>query len=124
MAWTVEGIRFKLARAEEHLKTLDAMRDGCVGDNPYSIQPEFDAKTGWHTIRMVARPPSPWLGVVIGDAAHDLRSALNHLAWQLASLDGEPPEPDKVQFPIFSEQPKSFQPSMPERNATGAPGSP
>src|SRR5438552_3478733 len=53
-------------------------------------------------------PPSPWIGVVVGDVAHNLRSALDHLAWQLATLDGDPPEPDKVQFPIFSEEPKSF----------------
>jgi hypothetical protein len=109
VAWTTDGISVKLARAEEHLKALDGQFAAHVGNNPYSIGSEFDPDTGWHTVRMVATmPPSPWIGVVIGDVAHNLRSALDHLAWQLATLDGDPPEPDKVQFPIFTEEPKGF----------------
>jgi hypothetical protein len=44
---------------------------------------------------------SPYLSVVVGDVIHNLRSALDHLAWQLVLLDGGQPT-DSTQFPIYA----------------------
>jgi hypothetical protein len=41
------------------------------------------------------------IGVVIGDVVHNLRSALDHLAWQLAILAGNDPPPGGTEFAVF-----------------------
>ncbi len=43
---------------------------------------------------------TPYFSVVVGDVIHNLRSALDHLAWQLVILDGGQPN-DSTQFPIY-----------------------
>ena len=41
-------------------------------------------------------------GVLIGEILHNLRSALDHLIWQLVILEtGAPPTTTKTAFPIF-----------------------
>jgi hypothetical protein len=44
--------------------------------------------------------PNPEWGLLIGDIAHNARSALDHLVWQLVILSGNRPTRDN-QFPIF-----------------------
>lgn len=103
MAWSVEGCRAKLARFEENLASLDRENGRYIEAKPNAIVPKFDPETGWHTINLsVVKPPGLIFGVLIGEAAHNLRCALDYLAWQLANLDGPPPKPKRVQFPICS----------------------
>ena len=56
----------------------------------------------------VDAPPAPTLAVIAG-GLHNLRSALDHLAWALVLENGgEPGDTDpKTQFPIFLNPPKS-----------------
>jgi hypothetical protein len=63
---------------------------------------EFDRETNEH-IRWCFRPiehPDPILGAVVGDYIHDLRSTLDHLAFELSLLDtrGKIP-PRTIAFP-------------------------
>src|SRR6266508_1384209 len=44
-------------------------------------------------------------GVLLGDAVHDLRTPLDHLAWAMVikHVGPQPPKPRQVQFPIDDE---------------------
>lgn len=48
----------------------------------------------------IREQPSKRIGILIGECLHNLRSALDHLVWQLAIQNGNRPD-DKSEFPIF-----------------------
>ena len=56
------------------------------------IVAESDPNTGDQVFKFRVRAPIPVdLSLVIGDAVHNLRSALDHLAWQLVLANGQTP---------------------------------
>jgi hypothetical protein len=59
----------------------------------------------WVERFQVVREPPLRLGVMFGDCVQNLRSALDHLAWQVTLLDGGTPG-DSTQFPIASKYSK------------------
>jgi len=69
LAHPLDGARLKLGRAHEHLASLKS---------------EISAGTA----------PAPRLAVIIGDCVTNARSALDHVAWQLAGLPGVNPPRD------------------------------
>jgi hypothetical protein len=98
------GCEAKLRRAQQNLELLDAGIGGYLDQHPEPIPRvgEFDDDTGEH-IRWRFRPiehPDPILGAVIGDYIHDLRSTLDHLAFELSFLDtGGKIPPRTIAFP-------------------------
>jgi len=71
------------------------------------LAPEVDVRTTYNrrtrrfTIKAATKADNPErLGVLLGDWAHNLRSALDHLMWQLVILYGGTPN-RRTQFPIF-----------------------
>jgi hypothetical protein len=50
------------------------------------------------------------VGVILGEIVHDLRSALDHVVWQLVTIGAEEPDLDNA-FPLFAgrETPESFR---------------
>jgi hypothetical protein len=108
MAADLSGVWTKIARAEEHLTLLDAeVRAFIEGNNqPFVLSiPYLDADSGWHVVYgIVEREPPPRLGVILGDVLHNVRSALDHLVWQLVLLrakKGKAPS-DNNAFPIVA----------------------
>jgi hypothetical protein len=101
------GAYGKLDRADEHFKALQAeietfvqgQTDGARGE----LQ-DIDGQTFYvmeaHT---VAQVPDR-IGLILGDAIQNLRSALDHTVWQLVLLGGGKPD-KRNQFPIFSKAP-------------------
>lgn len=98
----LQGVRLKVARAEKQLAALDRGISRHLESNPYTVIGDFESETSEdYVIRALARNPiRPNWPVVVGDIAHNLRSALDHLAWQLAM----PHPPSKTGFPIFLKQ--------------------
>jgi hypothetical protein len=104
----LDGCRTKIRRARQHITELgDAVR-AYAGSAPFRFRIEHDRPTNELVIHAEAVPdfaPVP-IGVVLiaGEVAHQLRSALDHLVWQLviANTGQPPPEPaTRIQFPIF-----------------------
>lgn len=99
------GARLKIERARQHLKTLGHETRVFTESQPYRTVIEPDPETGDQVVRVrLTRPERRIplrLGLIAGDAIHNLRSALDHLAWQLAVIgDG----PDRfTQFPLFDD---------------------
>jgi len=77
--------------------------------HPYHVVPQIDPKTGrWLLIAKGEVPDEPVpldIGVVAGDFAHNLRSALNYLVWQLATPPVGTGPGNDTQFPIFFDHP-------------------
>jgi hypothetical protein len=99
------GVTAKLDRAEEHLATLDASLGTWRGSNPYTFT---DAKNPDKTeIRFYAHfniaPPVIRWAVLAGDCVHNLRSALDHLAWEATDSTKRG---SSVEFPIFEDRDK------------------
>jgi hypothetical protein len=98
---SLENSRLKLKRAKEHLEALDTELRVFMESTPYTIEQEEGLQQGRYHFRLkTIRTPPSCFGLLIGDAVHNLRSALDALAWQLALLTTEFPN-KKIGFPIF-----------------------
>lgn len=86
------GPRLKLARAKAHLRDLDPRVLAFLEARPYDAIMETDPQTGenkaWFKLRA---EPDPCWALLIGDALHNLRSALDLLYWQLVENNGNSP---------------------------------
>lgn len=90
----------KLQRATEHLDALDLQIAAFFESKPYNISSEDDLERGEHVVTIQTKFPPLSMGSVAGDFICNLRSSLDHLAWQLAALSGSRPSP-RVCFPIW-----------------------
>ena len=100
MPHPLDGCNEKLNRAHEHLAALRQAHDAYLGTKPFVADQVFKPE-GSEIIFVgrVLRPPPLRIGVIIGDLIHNLRSALDHLVWQLVLDNGETPTRDN-QFPV------------------------
>jgi len=105
----LDGPRFKIARAKAEIDRLRLMEDTFLANTHYNIvRAEKNLVSGEdvYRIKIDGPPPSLDWGVYIGEITHNLRSALNHLVYQLALLNSaNKPETvardKRLQFPIF-----------------------
>jgi hypothetical protein len=94
------GIRLKRTRAWELLEGLKRDIQAFLEQRPYRPRVKFDPSTARLTVSVeVTALPDPMWGVRIGEIVHNLRSALDHVVWQLAGCPTH--RSSKTQFPIF-----------------------
>jgi len=103
---SLRGVFAKLDRGDKHAECLKASIERFIDERPYRVVSEQDPETGDCLLRgeVLKRPPVHEWAVVLGDALFNFRSALDHLAWQLARVhhpDRDPP--DRTEFPIFKD---------------------
>jgi len=98
----IDGIRLKIERAKMHVVELDQRINAFANEKPYEIgaKPHRIPQIRHTTLYIKSAKPVPEdLSVIIGDVVHNLRSALDHLAWQLVEAGGGSPSKDTF-FPI------------------------
>lgn len=98
--------QLRLDRAAHHLQHFEDEALRWLGSNPYSISRELDAEHDKYLLKVhILKPPPGQLGVIIGDVLHNLRSALDNLAYELAIAHTGDPLPNDIaeysEFPIF-----------------------
>lgn len=100
MADPFDDIRWKIWRSKQHLDAFHANAKAFAYSGSYRVVMEPDPKTNRLVIvlRDVEQMP-PALGLIIGDCANNLRSALDHLMFLLAKPRTETEERN-VQFPL------------------------
>ena len=100
MANELAGIDAKIGRAKGHLADLQQRLSVALHPDTHTFRVEFDAKTKRSVYRVYDLPvvDSEW-PLLIGEVLYQLRSALDHLAWQLVELDGQTPN-ELTQFPV------------------------
>lgn len=100
----LDGPRLKIRRTEIQIKALGDLQTAMWKNSDYSaVKEKVNPKTGRYiyTVRASGDPPDPEWGVYIGEIAHNLRSALDGLVYQLAILNGAPADTRDTQFPVF-----------------------
>jgi len=115
-------IRLKLSRAEKHLCDLDAAIRFFCESKPYriSVKPHPVAEIDYVRLFVESVTPVPAeIGLIIGDAVHNLRSALDHLAFQLVLANGKTPV-TTTEFPI-SDPAKQYTPAFESRKIESVP---
>jgi hypothetical protein len=114
----LHGVWLKLDRAKAHVDALRAdVFEASDGDpTKVTLARRFDADAK-AVLLYVKRLPEirDSYGVLIGDAIHNVRSALDHLWWALAvrHLKREPTDDEakEIQFPIFT-RPSFLKPGV------------
>lgn len=100
MSSRLDDVRAKIERANEQVLALEAQIQEFLAADPYVVRPEYDARNGEDLYRAhVLREPPPRISVIVGEVVHDLRSALDHLAWQLTRPSNRR---HTTGFPIFA----------------------
>lgn len=103
----LDGCREKRRRAAEHFEALDQaiyewLGEPGVDKAPWTMRGEFRPERREFAFvgRMLQEPDEVlrW-GAILGDAVHNIRSALDQLVWQLVLLNGNTPARAN-QFPI------------------------
>lgn len=96
-----ESAKLKIKRANQHITEVNALFGQFVNTMPYEVRSDFDEAVGLYGLRvqMIAAPP-PVIQVVIGDAVHNLRSALEHVASDLIALALGEGERHRSKFPM------------------------
>jgi hypothetical protein len=106
-AASLAGAQEKVARALQQFESLKREAEDWVTSQPYKLAYDFNPQTGRYTFAIVnpgCLPPLRF-GVIIGEILHDLRSALDHLVWQLIIASGGKPT-FANHFPIYSWLPR------------------
>ena len=115
------GVMAKIERARQHIRDFEARRELFIQSRPYDVVRD-DPQAGVYgfVLRFRCKPPRD-MPLTIGDAVHNLRSALDHLAWQLVEANGQTPSKDTA-FPIFetADKYKKHSASRVEGMSTGA----
>ncbi len=96
------NILAKVERARKHLHELDGLITAFFDSRPYKIaaRPHPVAEIRHTTLYVESIQPIPLaVPIVIGDILHNLRSSLDHLAWQLVLVNGGTPD-RQTYFPI------------------------
>lgn len=102
-----EGSRLKIKRAKKHISDLQYYVDSFIKKQPYRIVTEQDPETSnlrW-VIRVRKQLPND-IPAIIGDAIHNLRSALDLLACDLVRINGGSIE--EVYFPFCKDGNKTL----------------
>lgn len=100
------GYQLKLDRARDHRDTLDKAIKRWVKGSCRAVR-KFDPGTGEHVVRaLIAKPLPADLPLLIGDSAHNMRAALDHISYQLATNYTQPLSSSQartVEFPILND---------------------
>lgn len=97
----LRGAFAKLARADEHVECLVSLIQDWIDKKPYSTPAEDNTQKTERTwyIEFTEVPDYLYWGTILGDATHNFRSCLDHIAWQAAG--GDDSAPSRTEFPIF-----------------------
>jgi hypothetical protein len=106
MRGSLDSAWLKIQRAKEHIQQLKAIVEEFRLVHTREIVFKYDAQSGKHMADVwVPDPPPLRLAVIVGDIAHNLRSALDHAAYQLELMVGRTPD-RHTGFPIYWERAK------------------
>lgn len=96
------GAALKIERARQQLDALDRAIEGFLRGDTYRVTARFDTDKTLKVYRIepLLAPDGTRWGVLVGEIVHNLRSALDHIVWQLALLDDGVPDKSNS-FPIF-----------------------
>lgn len=97
---TYEGVTAKLRRSKVHFNALNTEISALADSDAYRFTSEIRRGGVEHLYRAIDPPDvDPDWALTIGDCIHNLRTALDHLAYLLVLRAGRTPN-DRTQFPL------------------------
>jgi hypothetical protein len=104
----VRSVGLKIDRAAAQAQVLCKEVSDWTTTNPIAVEVQLrENRHGYRVIQKeyaIAPPLEQW-GLVLGECIHNLRSALDNLAYALARLQQDPPaRPGRIAFPIFKDR--------------------
>lgn len=110
----LKGVHTKIDRAKTHLDDFDSQARPIIAACGNAVIREYDKKRSEYIFRFGRVPVvPPGLSAIIGDAVHNLRASLDHLAWQLVIASGRKPTGD-TGFPIYRTAPGHGRTHLPQ----------
>jgi hypothetical protein len=103
---SLDGARAKLDWAKVHIESFKLRERQFGQGKPYQVEAQHHPELGDETVQNISAvitavdPVPVELQLELGDALQNMRSALDHLAWQLVVANGGTPG-DATQFPIY-----------------------
>ncbi|NMY95644.1 hypothetical protein [Pseudomonas proteolytica] len=101
------SVELKLARSHQQIHALAESIAAWVENNPLGADLRWsEGKMGYQLVQReyVNPPPLDDWGLALGECVHNIRSALDNLAYALARLASDPPlNPGRISFPIFQD---------------------
>src|SRR5215204_3286604 len=98
------GCWLKIERANEHINSLRSDVQRFVTSSPLKVRQSYDTNRGELVLPFAEVPElPPRLSILVGEVLYQVRSALDHMIWQLIVAEGHTPPP-KSGFPIFSQE--------------------
>jgi hypothetical protein len=96
----ISDVRHKIERAKKHIRDLNGAIGAFLDSSPYEIATKQDPQTRHpiHYLAKVADVPAE-ISLIAGDAIHNLRPSLDHLAHGLVLANGQAPGKNTY-FPI------------------------
>lgn len=95
-----------LSWADGHLNRLEVSITAFMKQYPYTLRPDYDDTSLDHTTMVITigpfEPPDDWV-FQIGDALHNMRVALDYLAYRVVTKHSSIVDEDQVAFPIFDD---------------------
>lgn len=107
MPHPLAGARLKWNRAKSQFETLDAELMAFKGsdDKPYRLELQHHVETGEDSLHIhIVRETPPMWSVQIGEIVHNLRSALDHMVYEIAAGNNHGRVPSGTEFPIFIDE--------------------
>jgi len=99
------GSALKLRRARHHFDGLIGLLEGFAASKPYSFVIEPNPAPPNFAMRVHVNHALPDdCGLIVGDFAHNARSALDLLVYELSTLAPADKKRRELQFPIFNEE--------------------
>jgi hypothetical protein len=97
------SVQAKIKRAQKHIQELDVALKAFFDTNPYVVGAKRDPQTRKPIYYLVSvKEVDTDIAAIAGNVLQDLRSALDHLAYQLVQVGTGRPGPfTHVYFPIF-----------------------
>jgi hypothetical protein len=91
----LDSVLAKIERAQEHARLLDHEFEAWRQQDPYGIAQQVNRDLTRHSLVIAIKTPPPlqrW-SLLLGDAIHNLRSALDHLVYAISvhELQADPP---------------------------------
>jgi hypothetical protein len=84
----LDGVRERVSWANDHFDALGTKVRKWVHRNLHSGNADFYPEAGIHVFRWEAPDPPLLWSVMCGNIVHNLRSALDHLVWQMVLANG------------------------------------
>jgi hypothetical protein len=88
---SLEGCWAKVARARDHIGALEEFETAFLKRRPNYVRFDKESEPPWVLLRAVIEPVPLVFSTIAGDVVHNLRSALDHLAWQIVLSEESQP---------------------------------